>query len=87
MATKLPGSQNPGLFLTAFLILLAGPLLGGTITWTNASSDVWSTAINWSPNQVPGTNDIALITNTGTYTVTQADLDAGSTGARTGSVV
>ncbi|HEY4415716.1 MAG TPA: hypothetical protein VGO57_08495 [Verrucomicrobiae bacterium] len=40
-----------------------------TINWTNAVSGNWSTAANWSPNQVPGTIDIAIITNTGSYTV------------------
>jgi hypothetical protein len=40
------------------------------IQWTNTSGGNWSVAANWSPNQVPSTNDTALITNAGTYTVT-----------------
>lgn len=40
------------------------------INWTNASNGNWSVAANWSPNRVPSTNDTAVITNAGTYTVT-----------------
>jgi hypothetical protein len=46
------------------------------ITWTNVSGGNWSTATNWSPNQVPISTDDAFITNVGTYTVT---LDASPT--------
>jgi hypothetical protein len=34
-----------------------------TITWTNTSGGWWVVPANWSPNQVPSTNDIAVITN------------------------
>ncbi len=40
-----------------------------SITWTNTAGGGWNTAANRSPNQVPGINDIAIITNTGAYTV------------------
>ena len=40
------------------------------LVWTNASGGNWTATANWSPNQVPGTNDTAWITNNGTYTVT-----------------
>jgi hypothetical protein len=40
------------------------------IHWTNTSGGNWSVAANWNPNQVPSTNDTALITNAGSYTVT-----------------
>jgi hypothetical protein len=40
------------------------------ITWTNTAGGNWNAAANWSPNQVPGTNDHALITADGTYVVT-----------------
>ena len=43
---------------------------GATITWTNASGGSWGAAANWSPNQVPGITDTALITANGNYTVT-----------------
>lgn len=39
------------------------------ITWTNTSSGWWHVAANWSPNLAPSTNDVAVITNAGTYTV------------------
>ena len=41
-----------------------------TINWTNAAGGNWSVAANWSPNQVPGSSDDAVITNAGAYTVT-----------------
>ena len=41
----------------------------GVITWTNVAGGNWSNPQNWNPNQVPTTNDVALITNGGTYTV------------------
>ena len=47
-----------------------------TVVWTNTSGGAWSTAANWSPNQVPGSGDSAFITNDGNYTVT---LDSGTT--------
>jgi hypothetical protein len=40
------------------------------ISWTNTSNGNWGVAANWSPNQVPSTNDTAVITNAGIYTVT-----------------
>ena len=41
------------------------------ITWTNSVSGNWSATNNWSPNQVPGSSDTAVITNRrSTYTVT-----------------
>jgi hypothetical protein len=40
------------------------------ITWTNTVGGNWSVTNNWSPNQVPGISDTAIITNSGTYTVT-----------------
>jgi hypothetical protein len=33
------------------------------ITWTNPAGGTWNSALNWSPNQVPGAADTAIITN------------------------
>jgi hypothetical protein len=41
-----------------------------TVAWTNTSGGSWSVAANWTPNQVPGSSDDALITAGGTYSVT-----------------
>lgn len=38
--------------------------------WTITAGGGWSTAANWSPNQVPGAADQAFVTNAGNYTVT-----------------
>ena len=46
---------------------------GATITWTNAVSGDWSVPANWSPNQVPGANDTALINTPGSYSVSVSD--------------
>src|SRR5271156_1001194 len=43
---------------------------GATITWVTTSGGNWNDTNNWSPNQVPGIADTALITAIGTYTVT-----------------
>jgi hypothetical protein len=61
--------------LTPFIIALAFSAATLTvhatdIVWTNTAGGNWSTASNWSPNQVPGAADNAYITNNGTYTVT-----------------
>jgi hypothetical protein len=40
------------------------------ISWTNTAGGNWNVAANWSPNQVPGAGDTAIITNDGSYTVT-----------------
>ena len=40
-----------------------------TITWTNTAGGNWSSATNWTPNSVPGANDLAIITNNGVYSV------------------
>jgi hypothetical protein len=39
------------------------------IVWTNVLGGNWNVTTNWSPNQVPGSSDTALITNDGSYTV------------------
>ena len=43
---------------------------GTTITWTNTAGGSWNLTNNWSPNQIPGASDTALITTSGNYTVT-----------------
>jgi hypothetical protein len=49
--------------------------LAGTVVWTNTAGGSWLEAKNWDPNRVPTVSDTAVITNSGTYTVT---LDAGA---------
>jgi hypothetical protein len=56
-----------------FALLVTGigfPAWGATITWTNTSGGNWSVTNNWSPNQVPGAADTALMTTSGTYAIT-----------------
>lgn len=40
------------------------------VTWKNGVSGSWQTGADWSGGLVPGVNDDALITNTGSYVVT-----------------
>lgn len=78
-------------FLLLATIVAALACRAEVITWTNSSDGYWNTAGNWSPNRVPTTNDIAMITNSGAYTVTlNADptiagltVGSGNTGAQT----
>lgn len=69
-----PASQRTrSLTLMALGCLSLAPLrhaAAEVITWTNAGSGNWNIATHWSPNQVPSTNDLVVITNAGTYTVT-----------------
>ena len=41
-----------------------------TITWASTNSGDWNIATNWSPAQVPASGDDVIITNSGTYTIT-----------------
>jgi hypothetical protein len=55
----------------AALLLAAGTQAHAlNLVWTNAAGGDWSATNNWDPNQTPGTNDAAFITNAGVYTVT-----------------
>jgi hypothetical protein len=40
------------------------------IVWTNTAGGNWSDTNSWNPNQMPGSGDVAVITNDGTYSVT-----------------
>jgi hypothetical protein len=58
------------LILLLFALLAAAfSAPAGVIAWTNTSGGNWNSQLNWSPNQVPGPGDDAVITNNGTYTV------------------
>src|ERR1017187_8605147 len=57
-------------FIVLALLAIASVTHATTINWTNTAGGNWSVAANWSPNQVPGSSDNAVITTTGSYTVT-----------------
>jgi hypothetical protein len=65
-------------FVTLALLALNSVAHATTIIWTNTAGGDWSVAANWSPNQVPGSSDSALITNNGTYTLTMENLTVGN---------
>src|ERR1035441_10681701 len=56
--------------LLAALLAVSQGAYASSIVWTNAAGGKWSAATNWSPNRVPVSTDDALVTNSGTYTVT-----------------
>ena len=55
---------------TVLLFVESFSVHAATINWTNAASGGWNAATNWNPNSVPSTNDTAIITNAGNYSVT-----------------
>ena len=57
------------LFTTLMLAVGISSSRAGTDIWVGGSGN-WSVANNWNPHHVPGSSDIAIITNTGNYTVT-----------------
>jgi hypothetical protein len=60
------------------LFTMAAPLLtqAATITWTNTAGGNWNAPANWSPNQVPGAADTAMITTPGSYGVSLTDSES-----------
>jgi hypothetical protein len=52
------------------LIIAANSTRAANIIWTNTAGGNWSDTNSWSPNQTPGSTDVAIITNSGSYTVT-----------------
>src|SRR5437762_1754521 len=56
--------------LTVFTALCSAR--AATLVWTNTADGDWNLAANWSPPQVPASGDSVIITNGGTYTVTNS---------------
>ncbi|MGA2247542.1 MAG: hypothetical protein ABSH48_21360 [Verrucomicrobiota bacterium] len=57
---KIPRRSIPATSAIYCIIFACSLTQAATITWTNAAGG-WNTAINWSPNAVPGSNDTAVI--------------------------
>jgi hypothetical protein len=57
-------------FVVPFLVSCSMAARAANIVWTNTAGGNWNVTNNWSPNQLPGSADTAIITNAGTYTVT-----------------
>jgi len=60
--------MKPALWLAGMLCCATAP--AADIVWTNIAGGNWNNGANWSPNQAPGANDTAWITNNGIYSVT-----------------
>src|SRR5579871_2262830 len=66
-------SISPFWVALLFALLSASMSFAATFTWTNTAGGLWTTAANWSPSGGPPTAlDTALITTSGTYTVTNS---------------
>src|SRR5262245_17766533 len=70
------GAMTRGRLLTitiylscTWLMCLVAPAFATTLTWKAAATGSWTVPTNWLPNQVPGMNDVAVITAAGTYDV------------------
>ena len=50
-------------------LVIAGPVSAATLTWTNSAGGNWNAATNWSPQQVPGASDVAVINGAASYTI------------------
>jgi hypothetical protein len=61
-------------WLIAAFIFLTGIVQcrAATITWTNTTGGDWNDPANWSPNQAPANGDDVIITNSGSYAITNA---------------
>ena len=44
-----------------------------TFTHTTSGGGIWNSSTNWTPQEVPGAGNMALITKTGTYTVSSTE--------------
>ncbi len=64
MKYKIPGA------LLALLVLFTISTRADTLVWTNTSGGDWYSSTNWVPPQVPVAGDDVVITNSGTYTIT-----------------
>ena len=63
--------KTPGYYCLLTLACLAVvSTRAATVTWINTAGGSWGVAANWSPHQIPGAADTALITANGTYGVT-----------------
>jgi len=75
---------SAALFLAHSFCLGATAMAQDTVTWNNSAGGDWNTATNWSPARVPTTNDIAVISLPGTYTVTLSSGTAAPTSLTVG---
>jgi len=72
MRLKLKTMNKCGIFslVAAALIIAATSAHAASIVWINTAGGNWSDTNSWNPNQIPGSGDVAVITNDGTYSVT-----------------
>jgi hypothetical protein len=62
---------------TVFVLSPSATPTVGTIVWTNTSGGNWSVPANWSPNQVPGSSNTAMLPDVGSSYAVTLDVNAG----------
>jgi hypothetical protein len=68
---KITRAMNIRICFIMLFCFVGGSIAKSNIfTWANTNGGDWNVATNWSPNQVPAPGDDVIITNSGTYTVT-----------------
>ena len=65
-------NKTAGFVFAVIVFFVATLAQAAGLNWTNTLGGDWNNALNWSPNQVPATGDDIIITNSGTYTITNA---------------
>jgi len=58
--------------LTCLCLFAGGVARATVVVWTNTAGGMWNNMNNWLSNQVPVAGDDVVITNVGTYTVTNS---------------
>src|SRR5579872_5843957 len=71
-------------YLATGILLTSLSARAAVYNWINTSGGNWSAAANWSPSQVPGPADTAVITAAGNYTVS-LDINAAVAGLTLGT--
>ena len=85
---EMPAVGAAGLIAAAIFLTGIIQCRAATITWTNTTGGDWNVPANWSPNQAPANGDNVIITNSGSYAITNASgvtLDNLTLGATNGT--
>ena len=65
-------------FVASLALLLGANILRAqTVTWTNTASGGWNTALNWSPNTIPNSNNAVIINQPGVTVTLNGTTTAG----------
>ncbi len=60
-------------FVIGLVLFSTGAVRGAVLAWNNPAGGNWNDPLNWTPNQVPGAGDSAIISANGSYSVAITD--------------